>query len=77
MNMQLPDRIRLDPNVMGGKPCIRGTRITVGLIVGLIAAGRNVDEILGAYPDLTREDISAALTYAAWRAEERELSDAS
>lgn len=75
--MQLPDRIRLDPNVMGGKPCIRGTRITVGLIVGLIAAGRNVDEILGAYPDLTREDISAALTYAAWRAEERELSDAS
>lgn len=75
--MQLPDRIRLDPNVMGGKPCIRGTRITVGLIVGLIAAGRTVDEILGAYPDLTREDISAALTYAAWRAEERELSDAS
>jgi len=72
--MQIPDRIHLDPGVMGGKPCIRGTRITVGLIVGLIAAGRSVDEILAAYPDLTREDISAALTYAAWRSEERELS---
>jgi uncharacterized protein (DUF433 family) len=59
---------------MGGKPCIRGTRITVGLVVGLIAAGRTVDEILAAYPDLIREDISAALTYAAWRAEERELA---
>jgi len=72
--MQVLDRIRLDPNVMGGKPCIKGTRITVGLVVGLVAAGRTVDEILAAYPDLTREDISAALTYAAWRAEERELS---
>jgi uncharacterized protein (DUF433 family) len=58
---------------MGGKPCVKGTRITVGLIVGLVAAGRATDEILAAYPDLTREDISAALTYAAWRAEEREL----
>ncbi|MCC6611812.1 MAG: DUF433 domain-containing protein [Burkholderiales bacterium] len=72
--MQVLDRIRLDPNVMGGKPCIKGTRITVGLVVGLVAAGRTVEEILAAYPDLTREDISAALAYAAWRAEERELS---
>lgn len=75
--MQVLDRISLDPNVMGGKPCIKGTRITVGLVVGLIAAGRTVDEVLAAYPDLTREDISAALTYAAWRSDERELSVAS
>jgi uncharacterized protein (DUF433 family) len=72
--VSVPDRIRLDPKIMGGKPCIKGTRITVGLVVGLVAGGRTPDEILAAYPDLTREDISAALTYAAWRAEERELA---
>jgi len=58
---------------MGGKPCVRGLRITVGTIVGLIAAGRTVDEILAAYPYLEREDIRQALQYAAWRAEEVEL----
>ncbi len=68
------DRITLDPQVMGGKPCIRGMRVTVGMIVGLVAAGRTHDEILTAYPYLEREDIAQALTYAAWRAEERELT---
>jgi uncharacterized protein (DUF433 family) len=72
--MPVPERISLDPNVMGGKPCIRGTRITVGLVVGLIAAGKTVDEVLAAYPDLAREDVTAALAYAAWRADEREVS---
>ena len=66
-------RITFDPNVMGGKPCIRGMRITVGTIVGLIAAGHTIDEILDAYPYLEEEDVREALAYAAWRAEEIEL----
>lgn len=66
-------RITLDPKRMGGKPCIRDTRVTVGTVVGLLAAGRSVDEVLAAYPYLEREDIEAALAYAAWRAEEVEL----
>lgn len=72
--MERLDRITLDPQVMGGKPCVRGLRITVGTIVGLIAAGRTVDEILAAYPYLEREDIQQALQYAAWRTEEVELA---
>jgi uncharacterized protein (DUF433 family) len=72
--MPVPERISLDPNVMGGKPCIRGTRITVGLVVGLIAAGRTIDQVLAAYPDLTRDDVTAALAYAAWRSDEREVA---
>ncbi len=64
------DRITFDPSVMGGKPCIRGMRVTVGTIVGLIATGSTVDEILSDYPYLEPEDIPAALSYAAWRAEE-------
>ena len=63
-------RITQDPGVMGGRPCIRGLRVTVGTIVGLLAAGRSADEILGAYPYLERDDIQAALAYAAWRAQE-------
>ena len=55
---------------MGGRPCIRGLRVTVGTIVGLLAAGRSTDEILGAYPYLERDDIQAALAYAAWRSQE-------
>lgn len=66
----LADRITFDPAVMGGKPCIRGLRVTVGTIVGLLAAERTADEILAAYPYLEREDIQAALAYAAWRSEE-------
>jgi uncharacterized protein (DUF433 family) len=66
-------RIAQDPVVMGGKPCIRGLRVTVGMIVGQISAGRTVEEILADYPYLEREDIPEALRYAAWRAEEREI----
>jgi uncharacterized protein (DUF433 family) len=66
-------RITQDPAVMGGKACIRGMRVTVGMIVGQIAAGRTVDELLSDYPYLEREDIAEALRYAAWRAEEREI----
>ncbi len=58
---------------MGGKPCIRGMRITVGTIVGLLAAGRSIDDVLVAYPYLVREDVFAALSFAAWRAEEIDL----
>jgi uncharacterized protein (DUF433 family) len=66
-------RITFDPAVMGGKPCIRGMRVTVGTIVGLLAAGRTEVEILKAYPYLEPEDLRAALAYAAWRAEEMEI----
>jgi uncharacterized protein (DUF433 family) len=66
-------RITLDPAVMGGKPCIRGLRVTVGTIVGLFAAGHSEEEILKAYPYLEAEDLHEALTYAAWRAEEVEI----
>ncbi|MBS1768658.1 MAG: DUF433 domain-containing protein [Acidobacteria bacterium] len=65
-------RITFDPAVMGGKPCIRGMRVTVGTVVGLIAAGRSSDEILSFYPYLEPDDISEALSYAAWRVEETE-----
>ena len=68
------DRITFDPAVMGGKPCIRGMRVTVGMIVNLIAAGRSVDEILAAYPYIEREDVAQALRYAAWRVEERDVA---
>jgi uncharacterized protein (DUF433 family) len=66
-------RITFDPKVMGGKPCIRGLRVTVGTIVGLIASGHSTDEILKLYPYLEEEDIPEALAYAAWRSEEVEL----
>ncbi len=71
--MKGQDRITLDPEVMGGKPCIRGLRLTVGTILGLLAAGRSEEEILEAYPYIEGEDIQAALTYATWRVEEREV----
>ncbi|MFU8773479.1 MAG: DUF433 domain-containing protein [Anaerolineales bacterium] len=72
--MRYLSRITLDPQVMGGKPCLRGLRVTVGTIVGLIAEGYREDEILDLYPYLEAEDIREALAYAAWRAEEVELS---
>ena len=75
--MQNLSRITFDPQVMGGKPCIRGMRVTVGTIVGLVASGKTVDEVLADYPYLEREDILEALSYAAWRAEEREVPLAS
>ncbi|HRI03459.1 MAG TPA: DUF433 domain-containing protein [Pyrinomonadaceae bacterium] len=67
------ERITFDANVMGGKPCIRGLRVTVGTIVGLIAAGKSFAEILKAYPYLEEQDLREALSYAAWRVEEIEL----
>ena len=67
------DRITFDPAVMGGKASIRGMRVTVGTVVGLLAAGRSPAEILDAYPYLEREDIDQSLAYAAWRLEEREV----
>ena len=66
-------RITHDPAVMGGRPCLRGMRVTVGTIVGLLGAGHSVDDILRAYPYLEKDDIQAALAYAAWRSEEIEL----
>lgn len=65
--MQNLDRITFDPNVMGGKACIRGMRVTVGTVVGLIASGYSNAEILKAYPYLEEEDICQSLSYAAWR----------
>ncbi len=74
--MRVPDvlaRITHDPAVMGGRPCLRGMRVTVGTIVGLLGAGHSIDEVLLAYPYLEKDDVQAALAYAAWRSEEIEL----
>lgn len=71
--MQPLTRITLNPEVMGGKPCIRGMRVTVGTIVGLMASGHSLSDILLAYPYLEEADIYEALAYAAWRAEEIEV----
>jgi uncharacterized protein (DUF433 family) len=71
--METLDRITMNPEVMGGKPCIRGMRVTVGTIVGLVAAGKSTVEIRALYPYLEDDDIQQALAYAAWRAEEIEL----
>jgi uncharacterized protein (DUF433 family) len=65
-------RVTLSPSVMGGKPCIRGLRVTVGTILGLLAGGHTRERILKAYPYLEPEDLDEALAYAAWRLEERE-----
>ena len=65
-------RITFNPKVMGGKPCIRGLRVTVGTVVGLVAAGHSFADILKAYPYLEEEDLREALAYAAWRVEEIE-----
>ncbi len=72
--MQSLDRVTLDPAVMGGKACIRGMRVTVGTIVGLLAAGHSPGEILREYAYLEPEDITQSLAYAAWRLQEREVS---
>lgn len=58
---------------MGGRPCIRGMRVTVGTIVGLVASGHSKERILELYPYLESEDITQALQYAAWRSDELEL----
>jgi len=71
------DRITQQAEVMGGKACIRGMRVTVGMVVGQIGAGHSIDDVLADYPYLEREDILQALRYAAWRTEEREIQIAS
>lgn len=68
--MKSLDRITFNQDIMGGKPCIRGLRVTVGTIVGLIASGHDRKDVLNLYPYLDTEDIDQALAYAAWRAEE-------
>jgi uncharacterized protein (DUF433 family) len=70
--MKTLSRVTRNPQVMGGKPCIRGMRVTVGTIVGLLASGYTEDQILQVYPYLEPEDIREALAYAAWRVEEQE-----
>jgi uncharacterized protein (DUF433 family) len=71
--MEELDRITRSPNVMGGKACIRGKRVTVGMIVGQVGAGHTIDKILAEYPYLEREDIMQAIRYAASLAKEREV----
>lgn len=73
MNFPEINRITIDPVIMGGKPCIRGMRITVGMITGLVASGTSFQEIIELYPYLEEEDIRAALSYASWRSEEYDL----
>jgi uncharacterized protein (DUF433 family) len=76
-SMKNLDRITLNPDVMGGKPCIRGLRMTVGTVIGLLASGLSSAEILKMYPYLQPEDLMQALSYAAWRTEEIEVPLAS
>lgn len=64
------DRITVEPNVMQGKPCVRGMRITVSLVVNLVAAGMTRDEIIRNYPALEPEDIAQCLSYASWAVDE-------
>jgi len=71
------ERITLNLEIMGGKPCIRGLRMTVGTVIGLLAAGHTAEDVLRMYPYLQQEDIMEALSYAAWRSEEIEVPLAS
>ena len=68
--MEMFERITFDPKIMGGRACIRGMRIPVSVVVGQIAHGATLDEILADYPDLESEDVQQALEYAAWLAQE-------
>ncbi len=72
--MQILNRITRNPEIMGGKPCIRGMRVTVGTLVGLVASGHSNADIVAAYPYVEDDDIRQALAYAAWRVEEIEIS---
>lgn len=71
--MDTLDRIEINPDVMAGKPCVRGTRVTVGTIVGLFATGHDERRVLEMYPYLVAEDVRQSLAYAAWRSQEQEL----
>jgi uncharacterized protein (DUF433 family) len=68
--MEKLKRITFDPQIMEGKPCVRGMRVTVGMIVGLVASGHTKETILEMCPYVEAEDIDEALKYAAWRVEE-------
>ena len=65
--MSILDRIRVDPAIRFGKPCVRGTRITVGDVLGYLAGGMSEDQVLGDFPQLIKDDIRACLAYAAER----------
>jgi len=69
-------RIAQTPGVMGGKPCIRGSRVTAGMLVGQLGVGRSIDELLADYPYLERDDVLEALRFAAWRLQERDIDPA-
>ena len=71
--MRQLSRITTDPAVMGGKSCIRGQRVTVSMLIGLIASGKTTPQILSLYPYLEAEDITQALRYATWLVKETEL----
>jgi len=71
--MNTLSRITVDPEVMGGRPCIRGLRVTVGTVVGLLATGHTREDVLRLYPYLEADDLSEALAYAAWRSDEFEV----
>ena len=71
--MEQLDRITQQPEVMVGRACIRGMRVTVGMIVGMIGSVHSIDELLVDYPYLEREDILQSLRYATWRSEGREI----
>ena len=73
MNVQQLERITFNPQVMGGKACIRGMRVTVGAVVAMVGSGHSFDEILEAYPYLELDDIKQSLQYAAWRVQEIEV----
>ncbi len=68
------DRITTDPLVMGGKPCIRGMRITVGAILGMLASGKTASDVLATFPHLAEEDVRQSLAYAAWRMQEHDVA---
>jgi uncharacterized protein (DUF433 family) len=70
-NRELFDRITFDPEIMGGRACIRGMRVTVAAIIDQIAEGASIDDILADYPYLERQDVEQALAYAAWLASEQ------
>jgi uncharacterized protein (DUF433 family) len=74
IDMQDFDRITLSPDQMGGRACIRGLRVTVGMIVGQIGSGQTIDDLLVEYPYLERDDVLQALRYAAWRTDERDIA---
>ena len=71
--MERFERISLKPDVMGGKACIKGTRVTVSMIISHLAEGVGIDEMLRSFPYITQADILEALRYAAWLSDAREL----